>query len=60
MKEEYHDSTKEAYVRPVSEVYELCLESALLQASFGEGETTDPGDGGEGTIPLSDFMSRNF
>lgn len=53
------ENLKEEYVQPVSKVYELNLESTILQSSI-EGSTTDPGDDGEGNITLFDFRSRNF
>lgn len=59
MKNVIFDKLKEVYVQPVSVVYELCLESTILQSS-SDGSTTDPGNDGEGNITLSDFRSRNF
>lgn len=59
MKNEFYDDTKQAYVQPVSVVYELCLESSILQAS-SEGVITDPDDDGEGSISLLEFKYRNF
>ena len=56
---EFYNSLKEPYVHPVSVVYELCLESTILQAS-SEGSVTDLDDDGDGSITLSDFRSRNF
>lgn len=53
------ENLKEEYVQPVSKVYELSLESTILQAS-AEGSVTDPGDDGKGNITLFDFRSRNF
>lgn len=55
----HFENKKEKYVEPVSIVYELCLESTILQAS-AEGSVTDPGDDGKGNITLFDFRSRNF
>lgn len=49
MKNELYDNSKESYVKPVCMVYELCLESTILQASL-EGSTIDPDDDGEGNI----------
>ena len=45
MKNELYDNSKESYVKPVCMVYELCLESTILQASL-EGSTIDPDDDG--------------
>lgn len=53
------EDIKEEYVQPVSKVYELTLESTILQSSIG-GSTTDPGNDGEGSVTLSDFRNRNF
>lgn len=53
------ENLKEEYVQPVSKVYELSLESTILQSSIG-GSTTDLDDDGEGSMTLSDFRSRNF
>ncbi len=53
------EDIKEEYVQPVSKVYELTLESTILQAS-SEGSGKDPGDGGEGNINLFEFRNRNF
>lgn len=51
---------KEPYEKPLSEVYELYLESTILQASSHEGSIDDPDNDGEGIITVSDFKSRNF
>lgn len=56
---EFYESPKENYIKPVSVVYELSLESTILQAS-SEGSVTDPDNDGEGSVTLSDFRSRNF
>lgn len=53
------EDLKEEYVQPVSKVYELSLESTILQSSIG-GLTTDPDDDGEGSITLFEFRCRNF
>ena len=53
------EDIKEEYVQPVSKVYELTLESTILQSSIG-GSTTDLGNDGEGSVTLSDFRNRNF
>lgn len=59
MMSEFYNSLKEPYIQPVSVVYELCLESTILQAS-SEGSVTDPGNDGEGSVTLFDFRNRNF
>lgn len=59
MMSEFYNSLKEPYIQPVSVVYELSLESTILQSSIG-GSNTDPDDDGEGSMTLSDFRSRNF
>ena len=53
------EDIKEEYAQPVSKVYELTLESTILQTS-SEGSGTDPGDDGEGNITLFEFRCRNF
>lgn len=53
------EDIKEEYVQPVSKVYELTLESTILQSSIG-GSTTNPGYDGEGNITLFEFRNRNF
>lgn len=56
---EFYESPKENYIKPVSIVYELSLESTILQTS-SEGSGTDPGDDGKGNITLFEFRCRNF